>query len=195
MSRLFDILSSLVGILFLSPFLLLISLLIIMDSGLPVFYFQERIGLHGKPFQLLKFRSMKTGSDKKGLLTIGSGDSRITKMGFFLRKYKLDEIPQLFNVLKGDMALVGPRPEVRKYVELYNDEQKQILNVRPGITDLASIEYINENDLLASSSDPEDSYIKEVMPHKIQINLMYLKERSFFKDIQVIIKTLGKIVK
>lgn len=195
MSRLFDILSSLVGILFLSPFLLLISLLIIMDSGLPVFYFQERIGLHGKPFQLLKFRSMKTGSDKKGLLTIGSGDSRITKMGFFLRKFKLDEIPQLFNVLKGDMALVGPRPEVRKYVELYNDEQKQILNVRPGITDLASIEYINENDLLAASSDPEASYIKEVMPHKIQINILYLKERSFFKDIQVIIKTLGKIVK
>lgn len=195
MSRLFDILSSLIGILFLSPFLLLISLLIILDSGLPVFYFQERIGLHGKPFQLLKFRSMKTGSDKKGLLTIGAADSRITGTGLFLRKFKLDEIPQLFNVLKGDMALVGPRPEVRKYVDLYNEEQKQILNVRPGITDLASIEYINENDLLAASNDPEATYINKIMPHKIQINLRYIKEKSLYKDILVIVKTLGKIAR
>lgn len=136
---------------------------------------------------------MKTGSDKKGLLTVGARDSRITGIGYFLRKYKLDELPQLFNVLFGTMSLVGPRPEVRKYVEMYNDEQKRVLTVKPGITDYASIEYVNENEVLAKAADPEETYIKEVMPHKLQLNLKYITDQGFFTDLKIIFRTIGKI--
>ena len=138
---------------------------------------------------------MHSGSDKKGLLTVGSRDSRVTRIGYFLRKYKLDELPQLFNVLFGSMSLVGPRPEVRKYVKLYNQEQKRVLLVKPGITDYASIEYVNENELLAKASNPEETYIKDIMPHKIQLNLKYINDQGFLTDIKIILKTLSKIIR
>ena len=194
MKRLFDILFSFIGILILLPFFLLFAILIVLDSGFPVFYSQTRVGKEGKDFSLLKFRSMKKDADKKGLLTIGEKDSRVTTIGYFLRKYKIDELPQLFNVLVGDMSLVGPRPEVRKYVELYNSDQKKVLSVKPGITDYASIEYSNENALLARSINPEHLYITEIMPTKLKLNLKYIEEQNFFTDIKIILKTIGKIL-
>ena len=138
---------------------------------------------------------LNTKADKKGLLTVGERDNRITRIGFYLRKFKLDEIPQLFNVLKGEMALVGPRPEVEKYVKLYNADQKKVLDVKPGITDLASIEYINESELLSKSDDPERTYIEEIMPHKIEINLKYVEDKNFFTNVTVVLKTILKIFK
>ena len=137
---------------------------------------------------------MQTGADKKGLLTVGSKDSRVTRIGYYLRKYKLDELPQLFNVLFGSMSLVGPRPEVRKYVDLYNQEQQQVLSVKPGITDYASIEYANENEILAKAQNPEQTYINEIMPHKLLLNLKYIHEQGFVTDIKIIFRTIGKIV-
>lgn len=193
MKRLFDIIASLAGILILTPFFVLIFLAVVIASGLPVFYRQSRVGKDGKDFKVLKFRTMFMDSDKKGLLTVGGHDQRITPLGYFLRKYKMDELPQLFNVLFGSMSLVGPRPEVRKYVDLYNEEQKKVLSVRPGITDYASIEYINENDLLAKSENPEQTYINEVMPAKLQLNLKYIKEAGLGTDLKIIFKTIGKI--
>ena len=159
-----------------------------MDSKGGAFFSQTRVGKDGKHFQLLKFRTMRPASESKGQLTVGK-DPRITKVGHTLRKYKLDEIPQLFNILKGDMSVVGPRPEVPKYVALYNEEQKKVLAVRPGLTDLASIEYINENEVLSKSTNPEETYIKEIMPHKLKLNLVYIKKQSFFFDLQLIFKT------
>lgn len=155
---------------------------------------QKRVGKGGEDFSLVKFRTMKTNSDKKGLLTVGSRDARITKVGYFLRKYKIDELPQLINVLNGTMSLVGPRPEVRKYVELYNEDQKSILNVKPGITDYASIEYFNENDLLAKSDNPEQTYINEVMPAKIELNKKYIDNPTIVADFRIILLTLKKIM-
>ncbi len=192
--RIFDIVFSLTGILILLPFFLLIAALIIADSGFPVFYIQQRVGRNGNDFSLLKFRTMRAGSEKKGLLTIGEKDSRVTGTGYFLRKYKLDELPQLFNVLIGDMSLVGPRPEVRKYVEMYNAEQKRVLSVKPGITDHASIEYSNENALLEKSDDPERLYVNEIMPAKLKLNLKYLQEQGLLTDLKIILKTIGKIL-
>lgn len=154
---------------------------------------QKRVGKNGKDFSLLKFRTMRPDSDKKGLLTVGMRDSRITRTGYFLRKYKLDELPQLFNVLTGDMSLVGPRPEVRKYVDMYNEEQKKVLSVQPGITDYASIEYVNENEVLARSSNPEQTYINEIMPHKLELNLKYIREKGMATDLKIIIRTIGRI--
>ncbi|HXB41130.1 MAG TPA: sugar transferase [Bacteroidia bacterium] len=193
LKRFFDIICSLLGIIILSPFLILISLLVLFGSTGGIFYIQTRVGKNGKDFFLFKFRTMHTGSDKKGLLTVGARDSRITRTGFFLRKYKLDELPQLFNVLFGSMSLVGPRPEVRKYVEIYNDEQKKVLGVKPGITDYASIEYVNENEILAKSENPEETYIREIMPDKLQLNLKYIREKSFLTDLKIIFRTLTKI--
>ncbi len=193
MKRLFDITCSFAGILILSPFLILIALLIALSSGLPVFYLQKRVGKNGVDFFLLKFRTMKKDADKKGLLTVGGKDPRVTRIGFFLRKYKLDELPQLFNVLAGNMSLVGPRPEVRKYVELYNEEQKRVLSVRPGITDYASIEYSNENELLAGSADPEAFYVKEVMPAKLKLNARYVADHGFGTDLRILLLTAKKI--
>ncbi|MFI5164027.1 MAG: sugar transferase, partial [Bacteroidia bacterium] len=144
-------------------------------------------------FSLVKFRTMKKESDKKSLLTVGEKDPRITNFGYFLRKYKIDELPQLFNVLAGDMSLVGPRPEVRKYVEMYNEEQKKVLAVKPGITDYASIKYSNENKILSGSENPEEHYIKEIMPAKLNMNLKYIAERGFVTDVKIILKTIGKI--
>ncbi len=144
---------------------------------------------------MIKFRSMHNNADKKGLLTVGGRDPRITKVGYFLRQHKLDELPQLFNVLFGSMSLVGPRPEVRKYVDMYNEEQKKVLSVKPGITDLASIEYIKESELLAQSQDPEQTYIKEIMPAKLELNLKYIKEIGLGTDLKLIFRTIGKVVK
>ncbi|MGZ3883961.1 MAG: sugar transferase [Bacteroidia bacterium] len=194
MKRLFDILCSFAGLILLSPFLILISLAVIVNSGFPVFYLQTRVGRNNRDFKLFKFRTMATDSDKKGLLTVGGRDPRITAVGYYLRKLKLDELPQLLNVLFGSMSLVGPRPEVRKYVELYNEEQKKVLVVKPGITDYASLEYINENELLSKSPNPEETYIKEVMPAKLQLNMKYIHEAGLATDLKIIFKTIGKIL-
>lgn len=192
--RLFDIIASLIGIIILSPILLLISLLIIFESGFPILYKQKRVGKENKDFFLLKFRSMNKGADKKGLLTIGEKDSRITRVGYYLRKYKLDELPQLLNVLTGNMSIVGPRPEVRKYVDLYSDEQKKVLSVKPGITDYASMEYTNENEILAKSTEPEQLYIEEVMPKKLFLNQKYIQEMGLMTDIKIMFRTISKII-
>ncbi|MDR0790503.1 MAG: sugar transferase [Bacteroidales bacterium] len=190
MKRCFDATSSFFGLLVLSPFLLLLSICVLFSSKGGVFYRQQRVGRHNKDFTLYKFRSMRLNADRQGLLTVGGKDSRVTKVGYFIRKYKLDELPQLFNVLKGDMSLVGPRPEVRKYVNLYTPRQQQVLSLRPGITDPASIAYRNENDLLARATDPENFYITEVMPSKLELNLQYIATRSFFGDIKIIFQTI-----
>jgi lipopolysaccharide/colanic/teichoic acid biosynthesis glycosyltransferase len=194
MKRLLDIVLSSIGIFCLLPFGFIISLFVILGSKGPVFYKQKRVGFANKDFGLLKFRSMQTGSDKKGLLTVGNTDSRITKSGSFLRKYKLDELPQLINVLMGDMSLVGPRPEVRKYVNLYNREQLKVLSVRPGITDYASLEYIDEDAILGASDDAEHTYINTIMPKKLALNLKYVKNRSAWVDIKLIFSTIKKIL-
>jgi lipopolysaccharide/colanic/teichoic acid biosynthesis glycosyltransferase len=192
--RTFDFLMSMIGILLLSPIFIIISISIAVDSRGGVFYKQERIGRGRKPFKLLKFRSMKTGSDKKGLLTVGSNDSRVTKIGLFIRKYKLDELPQLINILLGDMSFVGPRPEVKKYVDLYTKEQLKVLDVRPGLTDYASLAYFDENELLSKSANPEDTYIHVVMPAKLRLNFKYLKNKGFITDIGLILKTIKRII-
>lgn len=189
--RLFDIFFSLIGIIILLPVFIIISLLIILDSKGGIFYTQERIGKNENPFKLYKFRTMKTGSDKKGLLTIGSKDNRVTKIGYYLRKSKIDELPQLFNVLIGTMSLVGPRPEVKKYTIMYSAEQKKVFSIRPGITDYASIAYRNENKLLAKSNNPEKTYIETILPDKLKLNLKYIQEQSLWTDIKIIIKTIS----
>jgi lipopolysaccharide/colanic/teichoic acid biosynthesis glycosyltransferase len=176
------------------PFFLCLALAIVINSGFPVFYLQSRVGKNNRDFKLFKFRTMQSGADKKGLLTVGGRDPRVTKVGYYLRKYKLDELPQLFNVLIGNMSLVGPRPEVRKYVDLYNAEQMAVLSVKPGITDLASLKFINENDLLAQSSDPEKTYIEEIMPEKLALNKEYIQRHDFSMDLRIIFATLKKIV-
>lgn len=193
--RIFDIVFSFIGLVLLLPFFIIIALLIVIDSPGGVFYKQARVGKNGIDFYLFKFRSMRTGADKKGLLTVGGRDSRITRMGYFIRKYKIDELPQLLNVFLGDMSLVGPRPEVRKYVDLYNEEQKQVLSVKPGITDYASIEYSNENEILGKAENPEKVYIDEIMPAKLKLNLKYIAEQGIITDLKIIIKTIGKIIK
>lgn len=176
-----------------SPVFLIIAVIIKSDSKGPVIYRQTRVGKDGKDFELYKFRSMKTESDKHGLLTVGGRDPRITGSGYILRKYKLDELPQLANVFKGDMSFVGPRPEVRRYTELYDENQKKVLSIRPGITDVASIKYRNENELLEKSSDPEKYYIEEIMSDKIRMNLDYMNDRSFLRDVKVIFRTFKAI--
>ncbi len=190
MKRLFDITASFFGIIILSPLLIFIGLWVGLSSKGGVFYKQIRVGKNNKDFKLYKFRSMRVNSDKQGLLTVGSKDSRITKAGYFIRKYKIDELPQLFNVLKGDMSFVGPRPEVRRYVDLYSKEQMKVLSIRPGITDPASIKYRNENDILSSQSNPEEYYIQHIMPDKLKINIDYINTQTFIKDIKIIFQTI-----
>lgn len=173
--------------------MLFIALVINFESKGGFFYFQKRVGKNNVDFRLIKFRTMYVGAEKKGLLTVGKDDKRITGTGKLLRKLKLDELPQLLNILTGDMSIVGPRPEVRKYVDLYNEEQKKVLSVRPGLSDYASIEYFNENEVLSKSSEPEKTYIEQVMPHKLELNLKYINEQSFFIDLKIIFKTIFKI--
>jgi lipopolysaccharide/colanic/teichoic acid biosynthesis glycosyltransferase len=194
LKRFIDLTLSFLGLLILSPFLLFIMALIVLESKGGIFYVQERIGLHIKPFRLYKFRSMRPNADKGGLLTVGSRDHRITRIGYFIRKFKIDELPQLFNVLKGEMSLVGPRPEVSKYVALYDEHQLKVLSVKPGITDWASLTYFEESDLLAKSTDPDKTYIEEIMPAKLNINLAYIQQHSLKEDFKIIFLTLKKMV-
>lgn len=190
--RLFDILASGIGIIVLSPVLLIIALRIKTGSDGPVFFKQIRVGKNGKEFEILKFRTMVVNAEKLGRqITVGA-DNRITKVGGFLRKYKLDELPQLFNVFKGDMSLVGPRPEVPRYVKLYTEEQRKVLSVRPGITDLASIRYRDENELLGKAENPDEFYINTIMPDKLALNMEYIKKSNVFYDIYIIIETIIK---
>lgn len=193
--RAFDILASAVGLILLSPLFLVVALWIKCDSRGPVFYRQTRVGRDNVDFRLFKFRSMFVDSDKKGLLTVGGHDSRVTKSGYFIRKYKLDELPQLINVFIGDMSFVGPRPEVRRYVNIYTKEQLHVLDVRPGITDRASVKYRNENDLLAKASDPEEYYINVIMQDKLAINLDYVANHTLLSDISLIFSTFGAIIR
>ena len=194
--RLFDFVTSFFGLLLLAPIFVLAALWIKIDSRGPIFFRQERIGFQGIPFRIHKFRTMILDAEKKGKqITVGA-DSRITAVGGFLRKYKLDELPQLIDVLVGDMSLVGPRPEVSKYIDCYSDDEKHdVLSVKPGITDNASIEFRDENELLAISDDPETTYISEVLPKKIALYRKYVKERSFFGDVAIIFKTIFLIIK
>ena len=195
MKRFIDILVSLVVLLLGLPFGLLIALLIVMDSRGHVIYKQKRVGRNNVDFQLYKFRTMCNDADQGSLLTVGEHDARITRTGTFLRKYKIDEFPQFLNVLKGEMSIVGPRPEVRRYVEMYTPEQIRVLTVRPGLTDYASIRYVNENALLAASDNPEETYIHEIMPDKLALNLQYIDEQSIWVDIKVMVQTLVAIFK
>ncbi len=193
LKRTFDILASAAGLLLLSPLFLVVALWIKCDSRGPVFYRQTRVGRGNRDFRLFKFRSMYVDSDKKGLLTVGGRDSRVTKSGYFIRKYKIDELPQLINVFTGDMSFVGPRPEVRRYVDLYTAEQLHVLDVRPGITDRASVKYRNENDLLAMAEDPEEYYVRVIMPDKLAMNLGYVAHHSLWSDIGIIFFTFAAI--
>ena len=195
MIRFFDFILSLVGLVVLAPIFIVLAIWIKTDSKGPVFYKQVRVGQNGIDFGLFKFRSMVVDADKKGLITVGGRDPRITRSGYFIRKYKLDELPQLINVLVGDMSLVGPRPEVRKYVDLYTDEQQKVLSVKPGITDYASIEYMDENEILGKSNDPEKTYIEEIMPEKIKYNMKYIQNKNVSEYFKIIFLTLLKIVR
>ena len=194
MKRFFDVFASGLGILVLSPLFLILAVWIKLDSEGPVFYRQVRVGKDNKDFRIFKFRSMRVGSDKGSLVTIGGRDPRITRSGYIIRKLKVDELPQLINVFIGDMSLVGPRPEVRHYVNYWTEEQMHVLDVRPGITDPASIKFRNENELMEQAEDPEDYYINVIMQEKLKLYLDYVEHRSFFGDIGLIFKTFWVIV-
>lgn len=193
LKRAFDVLFAGTALLLLLPLLVLFALAGALTSPGGAFFRQVRVGRHGRPFRLLKFRSMRPGSEALGQLTIGGRDPRITGVGRFLRRTKLDELPQLWNVLKGDMSVVGPRPEVPRYVALYTPEQQVVLSIRPGITGMASLDYVDENELLARSSDPERAYVEEVMPAKLALDLRYVRERSFALDLRIIAATVRLI--
>jgi lipopolysaccharide/colanic/teichoic acid biosynthesis glycosyltransferase len=195
MKRLFDLVFALVMLLLFSPLFLVLAVWISLDSRGGVFFGQERVGLNGSSFKLWKFRTMKPHAEKGGQLTVGSADARITKAGYFLRKFKVDELPQLWNVVLGDMSVVGPRPEVPRYVALYTPEQRAVLSIRPGITDYASLRYFEESDLLAKSVNPEETYIREIMPAKLALNLDYVRRHSLSVDLAIIIKTGLRILK
>ncbi len=181
-------------LLVLLPLMLLLALAILIDSPRGVFFGQIRVGKNGREFRMWKFRTMKPNSEKLGQLTVGARDNRITRVGFWLRKYKVDELPQLWNVFIGDMSMVGPRPEVPRYVAMYNVEQKKVLSIRPGITDYASLLYFEESQLLAQSTDPESTYIREVMPAKLKLNLDYLNQRTFSNDLSIILSTVKRML-
>jgi lipopolysaccharide/colanic/teichoic acid biosynthesis glycosyltransferase len=194
MNRLFDIFITFISLIVLSPVFLTIGLIIALDSRGVIFFLQSRVGRNGKDFRLIKFRTMVTDAHRSGDLTVGVRDSRITRAGLFLRRYKLDEIPQLINVLKGEMSLVGPRPEIRKYVDMYSEEQKKVLTVRPGITDYASIEYFNENEILGRSENPERTYINEVMPAKIRLNMRFIEQPTLSNYFLILGKTFTRVI-
>lgn len=192
--RVFDIVFSIIGLIIMLIPMIIISIIIKLQSDGPVFFRQIRVGRYNKDFEILKFRTMVVDAEQKGMqITVGK-DPRITKIGSFLRKTKLDEFPQLINVLKGEMSFVGPRPEVRHYVDMYNEEQKQVLLIRPGITDRASITFRDEANVLAKSKNPEETYIHEIMPKKLKYNLEYIRSFSVMTDIRLILETLRKII-
>jgi len=192
--RLFDIFSSGLVLLIFSPVFIIVGIAIVLDSKGGIFYMQERIGKNRKPFRLFKFRTMRPNQDGMKI-TIGHRDPRVTNVGYYLRRFKVDEFPQLINILKGEMSVVGPRPEVEKYVDRYTEEQLKVLSVKPGLTDYASLEYVHESELLAQSSDPEHTYIHEVMPHKLSLNLRYIEDQSLATDLKIIFRTIAKILK
>lgn len=194
MKRIFDFTASLCGLAICFPIFAAVAILVKVDSKGPVFYRQERIGKKFSPFKIIKFRTMEDEASKSGSLVTVAGDSRITRVGRYLRKYKIDELPQLLNVLKGEMSLVGPRPEVRKYVELFRNDYEKLLEVHPGITDPSSIAYINEEEVLASCEDWEGVYIRSVLPEKIKCSLEYVNSRSFRNDFKYVVKTLLRTV-
>lgn len=194
MKRLFDIFCSVIILLFFLPIGVLLAFWILLESKGGVFYFQERIGRHGTPFRMIKFRSMRKDADKQGQLTVGMRDPRITRSGYFIRRFKLDEFPQFINVLKGEMSIVGPRPEVKEYVDLYTPDQRKILDVKPGITDYASLEYFRENELLGASANPRQTYIEEIMPAKIELNKKYLENPGLAQDLRLMWQTFKRIV-
>lgn len=193
MIRLLDILFSFFGLILLLPVLIIISFLILILNGPPVFFFQKRVGRNGREFRLVKFRTMRKDSEQEGFITLGTSDNRITGLGRFLRKYKLDELPQLLNVLVGTMSMVGPRPEVLKYVALYNDEQRKVLTIKPGITDYASIRFVDENRMAGEVTEPEKHYIQEVMPRKLELSLIYVNKPGLLSYFDIIFKTLFRI--
>jgi lipopolysaccharide/colanic/teichoic acid biosynthesis glycosyltransferase len=193
MKRLFDFLVALAGLIILSPLLAALIILILVTMGWPVFYRQVRVGRGGREFNIIKFRSMEKDADRRGPHITSANDQRITPAGRFLRKFKLDELPQLINVVRGDMSIVGPRPEVPEYVELYTEEQKKVLSVRPGITDMASIEYLDEENTLSNYDDYHRAYVEEIMPAKLRQNLAYIENAGFWGDLVLILKTLRKI--
>lgn len=195
MIRICDIVFSFFGMLLLSPLFLIVAIWIMIDDPGAVFYRQQRVGRNNQDFGLLKFRSMRIGADKMSLITIGDRDPRVTHAGYYIRKYKIDELPQLWNVLIGDMSLVGPRPEVRRYVDIYTPEQRIVLSVRPGITDYASIEYIDENRLLSASDDPDKTYIEQIVPAKIALNMKWINHQSIGEYFKIIFLTLTKIIR
>ncbi len=195
MKRTFDIIASGLGLIVLSPLFLILAIWIKLDSKGPVFYRQVRVGYKNKDFRIFKFRSMRVGADKGSLVTIGERDPRVTRLGYWIRKFKLDELPQLINVFIGDMSLVGPRPEVRHYVDFWTPEQMCILAVRPGITDPASIRFRNENELMEQAGDPEKYYVEVIMPEKIKLYTEYVNNHSFWGDIGLLFRTLWIIVK
>lgn len=195
MKRLFDVLASGISLIVLSPIILILAIWIKLDSKGPVFYRQVRVGRYNKDFRIFKLRSMRVGADKGSLVTIGGHDPRVTRSGYFIRKFKFDELPQLINVLLGDMSLVGPRPEVRHYVDYWTPEQMHVLDVRPGITDPASIKFRNENELMEKAEDPEKYYIEVIMQEKIRLYLEYVEKQSFFYDITLIFKTLWVVAR
>lgn len=195
MTRIFDILLATLGLVILSPLLIFVYVAIVLESRGGGFYRQERTGRYGKPFRLIKFRSMYVNADKHGLITVGGHDNRITRVGYYIRKYKIDELPQLINVVKGDMSIVGPRPEVKKYTDLYTEEQCKILDVRPGITDYASIKYVDENEILGTSDNPERIYIEHIMPDKIKLNMIYISQNGIKEYFKIIFLTLTNIAR
>lgn len=195
MKRFFDIVASLLGLIVLSPLLLVVAIWVKLDSEGPVFFRQVRVGRYNKDFRIFKFRSMRVGSDKGSQVTIGGRDPRVTCSGYFIRKFKIDELPQLINVLVGDMSLVGPRPEVRHYVDYWTPEQMRVLDVRPGITDPASIRFRNENELLAKAKNPEKYYVEVIMPQKIKLYLDYVNQASFWYDLKLILQTFKVIIR
>ena len=195
MTRIFDILFATLGLVILSPLLILVYVAIVLESRGGGFYRQERTGRYGKPFRLIKFRSMYVNADKHGLITVGGHDNRITRVGYYIRKYKIDELPQLINVVKGDMSIVGPRPEVKKYTDLYTEEQRKILDIRPGITDYASIKYVDENEILGTSDNPERIYIEHIMPDKIKLNMIYISQNGIKEYFKIIFLTLTNIAR
>ncbi len=194
MKRAFDTIVSLFILICFLPFGIILAFWISLESKGGIFYRQQRIGLNGNPFYILKFRTMRKNADQFGKLTVGMRDARITRAGYFLRKFKLDEFPQFINVLKGEMSIVGPRPEVQEYVNLYTVEQQKILNVKPGITDYASIEFFNENELLGNSEDPNKTYIEIIMPAKLEMNKKYLDNPSLRQDMKIIWQTFTRII-
>lgn len=193
MKRVAEVFLALIALLFLIPLFLIIALLVVFDSKGGAFYTQPRVGRFNHDFRIIKFRTMKTNSDRQGLITTGSSDNRVTRAGRILRKYKLDELPQLINILAGDMSFIGPRPEVRKYVDLYTEDQLQVLTVKPGLTDYASVEYIDEEEILARHADPEKVYVQEIMPAKLALNLEYINDQSPKTDFRILLRTIRKI--